>query len=430
MIESHSWPLWRKVTFRFFFIYFTLCIAPWSWLDSVPGISLVTRYLSQASDWLVYAANEHLFQYKDELVYFNGSGDTSFGWMQLVTFLLLATLGCIGWSLIDRKRENYSRLDFWFRNMVRYYVILVALSYGIIKLFTQQMIFPNLSQLATPLGDFLPMRFSWLFIGYSTPYQIFSGAMEVLTAILLFNRRTVSAGLLVGVGVFAHVFILNICYDIPVKIFSFHLFVYCVFLLCYDAPRLLNFLVFNRSTESNTLYEIHFSQKWQRVTHLIGKAAFGIIFAILPLIQAWGYYQESISAPEPSPFYGVYDVVKYTVGQDTIHPLAMDTLHWKDFIFDKNNLGSIDSRDTTFRQRYRRSYFNFQIDSVEQTIDIKKFGTDTVNLMTLHYRFINKKDIFFRTKLRQDSIHLWLRKSPRTFQLAERQFHWLSEANR
>ena len=45
--------------------------------------------------------------------------------------------------------------------------------------------FPALSQLATPLGDLLPMRFSWLFIGYSAPYQFFSGAMETIAGLLL-----------------------------------------------------------------------------------------------------------------------------------------------------------------------------------------------------------------------------------------------------
>ena len=44
---------------------------------------------------------------------------------------------------------------------------------------------PTLSQLATPLGDLLPMRLSWLFIGYSTPYQVFSGVMETVAGLLL-----------------------------------------------------------------------------------------------------------------------------------------------------------------------------------------------------------------------------------------------------
>src|SRR5678816_2514199 len=98
-------------------------------------------------------------------------------------------------SLLDRKRTRYDRLAFWLRMIVRYYIATAALSYGIIKLFRLQMPFPSMSQLATPLGDLLPMRFSWLFIGYSAPYQFFSGAMETLAGLLLLYRRTVTAGL-------------------------------------------------------------------------------------------------------------------------------------------------------------------------------------------------------------------------------------------
>ena len=93
------------------------------------------------------------------------------------------------------------------------------------------MIFPNQSQLATPLGDFLPMRFSWMFIAYSTPYQMFSGAMEVLAGLLLFNRKTITLRLCVATSVFLNVMVLNLCYDIPVKIFSIHL--ECIVFICY-----------------------------------------------------------------------------------------------------------------------------------------------------------------------------------------------------
>ena len=44
----------------------------------------------------------------------------------------------------------------------------------------------------------MPMRLSWLFIGYSTPYEIFSGAMETVAGLLLLFRRTITAGLFMG----------------------------------------------------------------------------------------------------------------------------------------------------------------------------------------------------------------------------------------
>src|SRR5215831_14176302 len=32
-----QWASWQKILFRFFFVYFILYIAPWSFLDYVPG---------------------------------------------------------------------------------------------------------------------------------------------------------------------------------------------------------------------------------------------------------------------------------------------------------------------------------------------------------------------------------------------------------
>src|SRR5262249_26722425 len=144
------------------------------------------------------------------------------------------------------------------------YIIAAALSYGIIKLFVQQMPFPTTSQLATPLGDLLPMRFSWLFIGYSTPYEFFSGAMETLAGVLLLYRRTVTAGLFAATGAFMNVVMINLAYDVPVKLYASHLLFSCLFLLALDSKRLINFLVLNRGATATHAYDPQFTHTWQR----------------------------------------------------------------------------------------------------------------------------------------------------------------------
>ena len=197
---TQNWTFLQKITFRFFFIYFVLQIQPWTLLAELYNASSLFKYYNLVMDWLVEMGNKHLFHVREVLVPLNGSGDTSYGWAQLWLFLVLALVGCIVWTILDRNRKNYNTLDYWLRTGIRYYVILVLFMYGIIKLFTQQMGFPSISQLATPLGDLLPMRFSWLFIGYSEPYQIFSGAMEVLAGLLMLYRRTLNLGIFVEIG--------------------------------------------------------------------------------------------------------------------------------------------------------------------------------------------------------------------------------------
>jgi len=261
---SEAWPVWQRVAFRFFFVYLLLQITPWNWFAGLPPISSIPGYWYRLVNWAVHESNRRIFHVRETLVAVNGSGDTSWAWTQLWLFLTVAAISCVVWSVLDRKRTSYPRLGYWLRTIVRYYIAVAALNYGIIKLFALQMSFPGLSQLATPLGDLLPMRLSWLFLGYSAKYQFFSGLMETLAGVLLLYRRTVTLGLLTAAGAFANVVMINMSYDVPVKLYASHLLFACLFLLLWDAKRLVTILVLNRPVAGTTAYEPPFHKRWQR----------------------------------------------------------------------------------------------------------------------------------------------------------------------
>ena len=138
---SIAWPLWQKILFRFFAVYWVLQIGPWNWFRAIPGVSLILQPYYIALDWAVRQGNAHLFHVREKLVPMNGSGDTSYAYAQLCLFVSLAAASAIVWTVLDRKRPNYERAAFWLRQIVRYYVAMAALSYGIIKLLVLQM--PN-----------------------------------------------------------------------------------------------------------------------------------------------------------------------------------------------------------------------------------------------------------------------------------------------
>ncbi len=423
----------KKIQFRFFFIFFLLIISPWYLLYGIPGISYLLDFYYEGEVWIVGLFNEYLLNVKDTLnEKGGGSGDTSYAWAQFYTCLILSFLGCITWTLIDRKRQdNYNTLDFWLGNIIRYYLALVSFSYGIIKLFALQMPFPNLSQLATPLGDYLPMRLSWMFVGYSTPYQIFSGVMETIVGILLLNRKTVTLGALLGIGVFTNVFMLNLSYDVPVKLYSMQLLICCIFLTVRDWRRLLNFFWRNKDAEPTTLYDIDLKKKWQRIARIVFKIGFVIVFVAIPFNESWTMYKEESKKGELKPIkIGIYDIKTFVKNNDTTTLSNDDEMAWKDFIFDKGGMGSINTLDTLFRQRYRRGYFTYQPDSVTETIVFKKYTTDSTNLFEMKYKIVDERTIELWGKLNADSLRFELQRSNRHFQLAERQFHWISESNR
>lgn len=430
-----NWSLLQKICFRFFFIYFMLTITPWEWLDNTIVPFSYTHYINgfydTAVDWIVNLFNKYWFHFPKTQIVNNGSGDTSANWEMTFTNLTLALAGCVIWSVADRKRNNYITANYWLRTFLRYFIISMCFIYGIGKLYALQMPFPTQSQLATPLGDFLPMRFSWMFIGYATPYQMFSGAMEVLAGLLLLNRRTITLGLFVGAVVFMNVMVLNLCYDIPVKLFSTHLTIYCFYLLTNDIKRLYSFFVLNHPTPPHTLDQIRFPKKWMRITRLMFKIIFIGLFVVLPFYTTRDRYRAFNKEADTRPFrQGLYDVTVLAVNKDTVPALISDTLRWKDMVFDKNGAGSVGSTDTTFRQRYRRGYFNFVTDTISKTIRFKKFVSDTIFTHSFRYELSDSTGMRLWGKHKSDSFYVVLKKSNLHFQLAEKQFHWISEANR
>ncbi|MGC4100343.1 hypothetical protein [Ferruginibacter sp.] len=431
--QNNPWNFAQKILFRFFFIYFVLFTSPWDTLSAIPGVHYITDLLDNAIVWLVIQCNEHFFRVfgvKHVQQVFNGSGDTSFDWAYNYLLLVLGVIGAVVWSLIDRKRKSYRQLNYLLCLFVRYSLAIISFGYGIQKIFALQMPFPSTSQLATPLGDLLPMRLSWLFIGYSTPYQVFSGVMEVVVTALLLYRRTATMGVLIGTAVFINVMMLNLCYDIPVKLFSMNLVLLCLYLAANEYRRISCFFWLNKTAAACSVYDYPLTKKWMRITRLVIKL--GVVFLLCKsFYEALQYYHQRNTISNPKDFTpGVYDVITYVVNKDTLPPLITDSLRWKDVIIENNGSGSIHTMDTMFRKRYGRSYFNFTVDTLQPVIHFQKRAGDEADLFSLHYLRRDSNTLQLYGQRRNDSVFIELKRSARHFQLAERQFHWLSEANR
>lgn len=140
------------------------------------------------------------------------------------------------------------------------------------------------------------------------------------------------------------------------------------------------------------------------------------------------YHPKEIKPIRP----GMYDVQLFVLNGDTIPLQVGDTLRWKDVIFEKGGAGSVNATDTMFRQRYRRGYFNYSADTVKHEIIFNKSNVlgETFYLFRLSYEIADSATIRLHGMMRKDSIFAELKRSKRHFQLAERQFHWLSEYNR
>lgn len=431
--NNQPWSLFGRISFRFAFIYYILFFNPLDFLSGIPVLQVVPQVSRIPLDAFVYFLNDQLYHIRPQLnANGGGSGDTSFGWALQFTMILLGMIGALIWSILERKRAAYLTLHYWLCILIRYSLAVTAFIYGILKVFAMQMIFPSMSQLATPLGDFLPMRFSWLFIGYSEPYQIFSGVAEVLVALLLIWRKTALLGALLAIGVFGNVVMLNLSYDIPVKIYSINLLIASIFLAWQERDRLFAFFILNKTVVPSSLFEKEYQGKWKKSTRIVLKVAFIVLSFGFTAKDYYDYSvefkQSSLKILEPvSP--GMYHVELFVKNGDTIPESLADSLRWRDVIFDYNGSGSVSANDSSMRMRYGRAYFNYEPDSLGKKLEWKISG-DSLAVAQFEMNLSEEGKMILTGKKAGDSLYLVLKKLNRHFPLTERQFHWISESNR
>ena len=159
----------------------------------------------------------------------------------------------------------------------------------------------------------------WYSIGASRPYEMFTGASELLAGVLLFIPGTSLAGALVALAATTQIFTLNMTYDVPVKLFSFHLILMSLFLLAPEAKRLLNVLVLNRTdaavdAAAARAPSVADAAHWRACSWPGARTAFFSMSARQPRP---GTRRGGGGAPKP-PLYGIWLVDEMTIDGKTL----------------------------------------------------------------------------------------------------------------
>ncbi len=167
-----------------------------------------------------------------------------------------------------------------------------------------------------------------------------------------------------------------------------------------------------------------------RITRLVLKLGFVVIAVILPFKDIYKFYQTTQQAPpKQSVKNGVYEVAVFNVNNHAVPLSIADTMRWQDVIL-QDGLGSIKTADSAFRQRYKRGYFYYSADSATHTLGFKKAKGDSTFILNMRYDVPDSSTIRLWGLQRNDSLYVELKRTNRHFQLAEKQFHWLTEYNR
>lgn len=412
--NNNRWSFSRKIIFCFFFIYFFLDIFPFP-LDVFNRFepSGIAKYYYDIWESLVFWVAEYVFHIPKDIYY----GDSIFAYIQLSIKLIIALIGCIIWTFADRKRNNYDLLFYWLTVYVRYSLAITLLGYGFSKILNTQFIFifPDLELLVSSYGEFSPMGLLWRFMGYSTSYQMFTGIIELVGGFLLLFRRTTTLGGIILIGVTCNVVMLNISYDVMVKLHSIKLLLTAVFLVAIDSKRIISFFLLNKPVAA---IEINppFVKPWINKAKHIAKLLL-IISLLYSLVK---YYQGIIkSFPKTPPaLYGIYNIENFVKNKDTLPPLTTDTIRWRRMIVNWTEVNVQLMNDSS------RKYI-FKTDTVTKTIEMFS-RKDTINKYFLTYTLPDTAHLVMRGKFKDDSIYIKMKKIDiNTFRLVNWRTTWL-----
>lgn len=320
------WPLHVRVAFRFAFIYFIFAFFS-AILQLVPLLGML-GYLHDQAVQPFYVWIGKLVFGVEITVFPNGSGDTTYNWVQFASHLVFAAVATAAWSAVDRRRPSYPWLKEGLWIAMRFVLASAMFGYGINKVFGLQFPEPGLQRLLQDYGDSSPMGLLWTFMGASQPYTMFAGWMETIGGLLLCFRRTQLVGALWTAGVMANVFALNMFYDVPVKIYSFHLLALAMVIAVPDMQRLARLFLLNRPVPRADL-----RGPWTNRT--IRRVAFGVKLAWVGFTVPFMFWQMSemryaygALAPRGE-LDGTWEVREFRRDGVELPPIITDAVRWR-----------------------------------------------------------------------------------------------------
>jgi hypothetical protein len=425
----------QRIAFRFSFAYWLLYSLPEPLLTLIPSsyysFRLRTFFNAQVAKVVSWTAS-HGFGITDMYDGPSGSGDKTSDFVRLLICFVLACAIAVVWSAVDWRKTDHPWLKDLLRSYLRYVLAFVVLGYGLVKIgsVVNQFAEPPIERLMATYGDSSPMGLVWTFMGASRGYTRFAGLGEVVGGLLLIWRRTTILGAAVTFGVMLNVMMLNFCYDVPVKQFSFHLVVMALYLMLADAPRLANLLIWNQPVEKTCLLPPYTNSRTIWVQRAV-KAYIIFMGVAWPLgTTVYGELNAVNTKPAQPSFYGMYEVDEFLVDNEPVPPVLTDKTRWRYL-----NLSRFQPRGAAMPTDYfgvrmmdrtpRRSPFVLSHD--EKTLMLENASmADFPGKFTVD--FLDNRHLTLSGDANGKNMEIKLHKINREdFVLVNRGFHWVNE---
>ena len=350
--RTPRWSLPTRIAFRFVAAYFFLYtffelslfmilfgLLPFR-VPPPPSWALTDQFnLWVAKSWL---------QWPEPYSRIGAGGDKPLDYAMVIGLLGLAGVLTILWSAADWRRTSYPRGLTWFRLMLRLGVATSLAAYGWMKFYPMQMPAPSLTRLLEPYGHFSLMAVLWAKIGSSSAYEVFTGIAELVATVLLLIPGLTTVGALVAIPVTFQIWMLNMTYDVPVKLFSFHLLAMATLLLVPDLRRLVTFLVLKRAIDPPRDGRLFRNVIAHRVV-----LALQVVFAAWFLWNGYTSWRKSYETRQAQiqqrpPLYGIWNIDRMWIDGVERAPLLTDYGRWRRLVIQQPGSVQYQRMDDSF----------------------------------------------------------------------------------
>jgi hypothetical protein len=407
------WTTGRKIVFRFVAVFILLFINSFSFPHRyIPDIGKYTSYIFET---MVIWCAENIFSlqsYKSALI-----SDSTGMYLNTIILLFISLIISLLWTLLEKKELNYQILFYWFRAGISYYLATQLFAYGFSKIFKWQFYLPEPNILFTYMGDVPRDLLFWSSMGSSRPYTMFAGFVEVSIGFLLFFRRTRLIGGLLAAGIMINVLMINLCFDISVKIYSAFLLLLSLIISAPEAKRLWDFFIWNRPSQP-FLWEPTYETRKYRL-YLSGKT-FIILFiladALAGYVIANNFNDDKAERPK---MHGAYSVNTFVRNRDTLEPLMTDMLRWKRVFVHRRGYLIIQGMDD------RMEDYSLNYDTLHRELLIEDYNSKA---FTLKYYHPNDSILLLNGSMNENELGVSLKKIPLSrLPLLQNEFHWTSD---
>jgi hypothetical protein len=389
---SVKWTKNELFVFRLFTVYFISHLIFFSQYFGGDLYQYSGKLLSNISVAFIHLLN-HLFLHKKLSGDLDYTADTIWGYTMVLSFFLIAIIITLLWTIID-KRKYHPVLFIYLHAIARYYLAFALLAYGFSKLFGNQFFIPQWG-LITTLSDLPPQHVLWSFMATSKSYQIFGGLMEIVPAILLLFRRTSTIGAMLAIIVVLNVLMLNIGYDVSLKLILLHLIGSAFFILAPDIKRLFHFFALKQNASLTIVSPVLFNHK-HRWLHYVLKACLILFIVFGDIKHNIDRINEKVNFPQSS-ILGMHKIKDFYLNHETSSRVSCDPMCWKKIAIYPNSQILIQFMNDSI------AWYPSKSDTTLESLEL--FSRDDSSFKCkLHYTKVKPNEWLFKGVLKNDSI--------------------------